>query len=1312
MTTPTRATAQPTALIVPVRISAMAVNDRVREETFFRQAPHFPRPPSYREDPEPDFTTFDLDFQTLDSSDGVYLQWELPAAAVRGRADTARLEPAAGAAAAADPDAVVYPLLPNRWMVVRYHHPDTSTAADPPSATGWLLWSDHIDPDGGSPFPDPGATDNDEVAGATRYVGTAHSLDADGWKPQGGERFQPVTALGPGIPGFTVYQPYNSNILSFHDPLRTNGDKGDLLPAGTVSYLVVGWHQDPADDLLAPEALKSLLIFRDGEGSVPATPEELVAAGLRALNWTITPPAVPPAPAPQRDLYHGLLLGLPWQNTQHFPSDRPQAAGEVTYALGNSALDARSALPAATTLAPRDRLLHRAFAQDCLDAVATALDDGRDTLDAAALATWFLASQTGYRWQITDSPQQAGIKPPVKQNAQELALERDWLTRLNADQSAYDARLRDLAEAQTRLYDLWWLAGTDPAKQPPDFPARAGAQLDPEQPGTLAAQVKALRDECFGAQGLREKVPHGATTHELADAITAYASTRKLPAGRRLKRIPLPPYHQPTDPLVLIKGAGTPLTAYPTTPTPCRLPGQLIDHDEITGRPTTPPPAPTRFGELAADLTWAPLDGLLSEFRALEDLTRRVFAHWPPVPPDPTSPAPPELIQDAQTLGWKPVTAVGGTPLWPAPCVLWRQAWSPLMVLWTATIHPLPYLSGGTVPATEAAPVQNWAFDGARYLWRGTGALPEPPTLVGHSLLTDLPAFVLNGRVTQYLARRPDAPADLLRTLVEEAGDEICQTLDGVNAALARRIRSNHHEPLDGPAAALLSTRILVPAPSLPPDPAAQHFEPVRAGQIVLTRLSVVDRFGRSVNILDPMVPQQSPDPRLADSVKPNNDPAGHITGPLTAPRETPSKCVQLTPRLQQAARTRFDTVCARDDTTVINPDDDIPPENPGPLCGWLVPDRRASTLLVYGAGGEPLGELLATAPDDEHYQVDWTPLPGSPWLTREDVLGAPFAAAHPHLCGILGTVLGPGESGEAGWLRAYTELHGILDEGLLSIAPAHRGEDPAWSLVGGRPVAVVRARLGIELAASPLPAADWDRLLTGPAESDGNRLREIRWPVRLGDSTRPDDGLIGFFTADRDTPDQTATNYRQLYTPYPPGGTAGEYARGLDPATDPAVRARRADTTPTTGDHSLSWVTLLIDPWRSATATTAILPAVSARLPTACVDGPRSRLTVSLRIGPLLAGTIAPTTPGEADPQPAHGLALPKPSPRYGTWTWSERTPPHETPLWASLPINGPSTAVHPPDYPPDARTGHLTLTRPTPLPTGTSRPGPEDPQ
>ncbi|MFG3244735.1 MULTISPECIES: hypothetical protein [unclassified Streptomyces] len=1282
MTTPARPTAPQAqdALVVPVRVDALAVNQAVRGgETFSRVTPNF-SVKTPRTSPEPDFTAFSTTFATEAKSDGVYLQWSLPAAAVRGRADSTGLGGAPGRTQSADP-AIIYPALPNRWLVVRYYHAAGSTTTADPVAAGWLLWSDHIDKTGGgSPFPDP------DHPGASVKVATAHSLDAQGWKPAGGERFLRVTALGAGIPGFTVYQPYNLNILSFHDPLLDAA--GTLLPDGTLSYLVAGWHQDPAEDLLAPAALRSLLSFR-GE-PVPSTATELLTAGLHALNWTVTGPPDPTT----RTVYHGVVLGLPWQSDATFPSARPDPPSVVQYALGNSALDARTALPGHVNRAPRDQLLHRAFAQDCLDTLATALDDGSSTLDAAALATWFLPSQAGYRWQITDSAQDTGRKAPDKPDPAERARERDWLAALNANQHAYDTCLRDLAQAQTRLYDLWWSAGLPAA--PPQFRQAAQGQLDPSTTGSLAAQVKALREKCFGEGGLRSRIPYGATTTALTQAVHAYAQPLRLPPNRRLTRVPLPPYYRPADPLVLIDKAGTPRTAYPTIPTACRRPDQLIDHADTTPPPAgpqpgsgSPPPAPRHFADLAADMPWAPLPALLTEFSALESLTRAAYAKWSG--PQHT---PHDLVADAKELRWNPRTASGRPSLWPDPCELWRQAWSPLVVAWHARIHPLPYLDSPSAAAESTDP--HWDFDGTRYHWRGTGELPSRE-LSGHGLLTDLPAFLLGGRTTQYLARRPHAPAHLLHALAQEARQEICQTLDGVNAALARRGPSNHWEKFDGPAAPLLDTRILAPSP---PDPTASHFEPVRAAQLVLTRLTVIDRFGRSVKVLDSA---HSPEPLLAASVTPDTSPQHQ---PLTVKDEDAKHCVQLTPRLQQVARTRFDTVSSRHDDTVVEPDDDLAKDDPGPLCGWLVPNHRDDSLLVYGASGEPLGEVLTTSPDDAHDQVDWTPLPGSSWLTRTDVLSTAFAQAHPHLCGLLTALLsldGPAP----GWLNAYVELRGTIDEGLLHIAPSHHEDTPAWALAAGRPVALVRARLSIELAAPPLPAADWDQLLKGPGEHDGNRLRDIRWPIRLGDTTRPDDGLIGFFTADRDTPDQTQTNYRQLYTPYPPAGTALEYARGLDAATDPAVHAATAGTPPAPGDHTATWVTLLCDPWASVTATTAILPANTVRLPAACTDGPRARLTLCLRTGPLLAGITTGQEPGA--PAPARALALPRPSPRYGDWAWAERTPPHsDTPsAWAFLPIDGPSTAIHPPDTTPDARTGHLTLSHPsTPARPGQGEP------
>ena len=137
----------------------------------------------------------------------------------------------------------------------------------------------------------------------------------------------------------------------------------------------------------------------------------------------------------------------------------------------------------------------------------------------------------------------------------------------------------------------------------------------------------------------------------------------------------------------------------------------------------------------------------------------------------------------------------------------------------------------------------------------------------------------------------------MLIGLREEARDldQLSQRLDGLSAAVGQRLTRVAAPP---PAARRPDRRRrrLVPDPGEQPVDAWEsgrpRFQELRSGQLAFTRLSVVDRFGRAVNLFNnpqhfnPVIPP-------ADGARPSRR------------RDEPARC-RAGPRLLQPARLRF----------------------------------------------------------------------------------------------------------------------------------------------------------------------------------------------------------------------------------------------------------------------------------------------------------------------------------------------------------------------------------------------------------------------
>ncbi|MBO0657124.1 hypothetical protein J1792_31690 [Streptomyces triculaminicus] len=435
--------------------------------------------------------------------DGVYVRWELPDALRRG---TAR-EPGGR---------TEFPLVPNRWLVVRH------VQGSPELTTGWVVESDCLDPKNGTSrfihpvrpdVQDPAATPYRSTITTTK-IGRAHGIGPGGaaWSEPAGtsearkELF--LTAVGPGIMTFHAYQPYHPNVFSLHDPLTGVQGQADL------DYQIVGWYSDPAQEEL-----------RRRLGAAGATVDTVLAG----LGWTVDD--LPPGWTPGSTTYCGRAIGVRWTSGTLPESDRP-GKNDVRdkIAVGSSADEAHAQLLAASghdALAATDPTLLHAAGSGLLDTL-----DGPDGPDGpvrtgqALHKSWYRRLPGGTLWRLADTTDKGNASGDPKSVTWTGAdpEHEEWLARLNGAQSAYDEKQRDVTALQQRLYALWWMHGL------PLIPRQYAreqfrAEIDPANPDGLAARVAGEL----------------ADLRRLQEAVTALVDGHTLPAHYELRKETLPP---------------------------------------------------------------------------------------------------------------------------------------------------------------------------------------------------------------------------------------------------------------------------------------------------------------------------------------------------------------------------------------------------------------------------------------------------------------------------------------------------------------------------------------------------------------------------------------------------------------------------------------------------------------------------------------------------------------------------------------------------------------------------------------------------
>lgn len=327
-----------------------------------------------------------------------------------------------------------------------------------------------------------------------------------------------------------------------------------------------------------------------------------------------------------------------------------------------------------------------------------------------------------------------------------------------------------------------------------------------------------------------------------------------------------------------------------------------------------------------------------------------------------------------------------------------------------------------------------------------------------------------------------------------------------------------------------------------------------------------------------------------------------------------PAWATAVPARLSGWGRLHLRLQSASDPSTEATPFD-------SPVCGFLLPDFVDQALEVYDADGRPVGQVSATDPVDNptgpvSLGVEFTPLPWAsgitdPTLQRlvDALVAQPLQVQNP----------GPGwyETGFTAMLRVFDTLRSTLD-------PAFKHADGRVRLLG-EPIVVLRARLLFEASDAPV-----EELRSGPPLLTDPGLPVLR--VRVGDVTRPDDGVLGCLLTG-------ATPAEDRFAPPSPQAVAeaviNQMTTGLGgqktrPITHPFV-AGQVSEFDVSANEPLDLV-VLADARGSLYATCGMLPRKNIVMPKDLIEPALKRLRPTFRVGPILgfsrAEAVVPVMP------------------------------------------------------------------------------------
>ena len=269
------------------------------------------------------------------------------------------------------------------------------------------------------------------------------------------------------------------------------------------------------------------------------------------------------------------------------------------------------------------------------------------------------------------------------------------------------------------------------------------------------------------------------------------------------------------------------------------------------------------------------------------------------------------------------------------------------------------------------------------------------------------------------------------------------------------------------------------------------------AGRLKLTTARLVDAFGRHVDLpVDQLiVPQRLVEPDTRDLL---------VRPRITAPARWRFDLVDATSTSADAALARIDQA---DLTKQVNP-----------VAGFLLPDHMDDSLEVFATDGTPLGELLHDAYSDA---VTWEIAPG-----RTDVAPAAGPTDDPdparQLVGWIAAGVVASDAADRKGTPDRGETESSLSALLRAIDTTLWTVDPFGSLgtehiagLVGRPIAVVAARLSLDVKSDLDDHVLHRRHLRTGRQAAFDAMAAQVFEVRLGEITRSDDGLLGYFVDD-----------------------------------------------------------------------------------------------------------------------------------------------------------------------------------------------------
>ncbi|KAK3320291.1 hypothetical protein B0T19DRAFT_493319 [Cercophora scortea] len=517
------------------------------------------------------------------------------------------------------------------------------------------------------------------------------------------------------------------------------------------------------------------------------------------------------------------------------------------------------------------------------------------------------------------------------------------------------------------------------------------------------------------------------------------------------------------------------------------------------------------------------------------------------------------------------------------------------------------------------------------------------------------------------------------------------------------------------------------PAMKPPSDASHSLFKPATHGQFRFTRLNIIDKFGQAIHAIDP-TPMRDPQrvwPCISEWYAPqllHDDPVKRqpnvVVDPKPKPRPIPKppvffpsedydtnpkpcEFVQIPPQINQESRLNATFVVRSDKvypdtsspprTTTTPPSDQDPPSTPfwrpadeweNPIWGWVILNLANMGIQLFLPSGTFYREVRLAGKTGTQPTPEW--LPFEPPSSANDSNSPKFTDPEMRQLQLLVQRLG-GSDDDGAFLRAFWKMI-VAATGTMEPAPdAYASFSNALI---GRPLALVNAgwslELGSDALASQVVRDNNPPLTLLPRDGEEEDKGQYMWGVKLGDSQRGFDGLVGYFKTrdglEGEVPttgdlglvlDTVISDFGDETT-----GPVKKSEQIILPAfyETPEGSLHDADGYAQRRNAHLTVVGMLVDPFSPVHAYTGILPVRALPLPPWTWQAALAEMKAFFHAGPLVVTGDVPKVlnpeqrlkpdtevvglPGVREGEGAVGL----PAVAGGDWAWLQPYYPSES--------------------------------------------------